>query len=280
MELCGAYRLQVRYKVPGVNNGNFVYYTDNGLRRDCAIVVSPKKALEINMYEVNPLIAEAKDTTFDGRGTFLDLVNDSSIPGEAGGYEGRPDALNKDHYAALGVNMLWLQPIHPIGVDGRDTNPKTGQPFDPGSPYAVRDYLSVAPMLGRANTAASADSEFQTFVQRLDQWGVGVMMDGTFNHSAPDVIMCKGAADLGITTNAGQEIRDFNPGWYAKEGFPGTPAASESEIAIAPDRNDFGNWTDVREFYFGNYYALVKEKGAQNPDKSYPDNAYKLAFLL
>ena len=280
VNLCGAYRLQVRYKVAGVNNGNFVYYTDNGLRRDCAIVVSPKKALEINMYEVNPLIAEAKDTTFDGRGTFLDLVNDPALPDEAAGYEGRPDALNKDHYAALGVNMLWLQPIHPIGVDGRDTNPKTGQLFDPGSPYAVRDYWSVAPMLGRANTAASADSEFQTFVQRLDQWGVGVMMDGTFNHSAPDVIMGKGAADLGITTNAGQEIRDFNPGWYAKEGFPGTPAASKSEIAIAPDRNDFGNWTDVREFYFGNYDALVKEKGTQNPNKSYPDNAYKLAFLL
>jgi hypothetical protein len=36
----------------------------------------------------------------------------------------------------------------------------------------------------------------------------------------------------------------------------------------------------VREFYFGDYDALVKEKGMQNPDKSYPDNAYKLAFLL
>ena len=36
----------------------------------------------------------------------------------------------------------------------------------------------------------------------------------------------------------------------------------------------------MREFYFGDYDALVKEKGTQNPDKSYPDNAYKLAFLL
>jgi glycosidase len=281
VNLCGAYRLQVRYKVAGVNNGNFVYYTDNGLRRDCAVVVSPKKSLELNMYEVNPLIVEAKDTTFDGRSTFLDLVNDRSLPGEDTSYQGRPDALNKDHYAALGVNMLWLQPIHPIGVEGRDINPETpGQPFDPGSPYAVRDYWSVAPMLGRANTATSADAEFQTFVQRLDQWGVGVMMDGTFNHSAPDVVMGKGAVDLGITGNATQEIRDFNTGWYAKEGFPGTPASTKGEIAIAPDRNDFGNWTDVREFYFGDYDALVKEKGTQNPDKSYPDNAYKLAFLL
>ncbi|MFZ9937127.1 MAG: alpha-amylase domain-containing protein [Luteolibacter sp.] len=281
VNLCGAYRLQVRYKVPGVNGGDFTYYTDNGLRRDCAVVVSPKKSLELNMYEVNPLIVEAKDTTEAGRSTFLDLVNDPSLPGEAGGYDGRPDALNKNHYASLGVNMLWLQPIHPIGVEGRDINPETpGQPFNPGSPYAVRDYWSVAPMLGRANTPASADAEFQTFVQRLDQWGVGVMMDGTFNHSAPDVVMGKGAVDLGITGNAAQEIRDFNTGWYAKEGFPGTPASTKGEIAIAPDRNDFGNWTDVREFYFGDYDALVKEKGTQNPDKSYPDNAYKLAFLL
>jgi glycosidase len=281
VNLCGAYRLQVRYKVAGVNGGNYIYYTDNGLRRDCAVVVSPKKALEMNMYEVNPLIVEAKNTEFSGRSTFLDLVNDPALPGELGGYDGRPDALNKDHYSALGVNMLWLQPIHPIGVEGRDNNPETpGQPFDPGSPYAVRDYWKVAAMLGRNNSEANAMSEFQTFVQRLDNWGVGVMMDGTFNHSSPDAIMGQGAVDLGITANGTQQIRAFNPGWYAKEGFPGTPAASEDEVAIAPDRNDFGNWTDVREFFFGDYDALVKEKGTQNADKSYPDNAYKLAFLL
>lgn len=280
VNLCGAYRLQVRYKVSGVNSNEYIYYTDNALRRDCAIVVSPKKALQLTMYEVNPLIVEAKDTTFSGRSTFLDLVNDPSLAGETGGYDGRPDGLNRNHYAALGVNMLWLQPIHPIGIEGRDTNPETGSAFDPGSPYAVRDYWTVAPMLGRSNTESNALSEFQTFVQRLDAWGVGVMMDGTFNHSAPDAIMGQGAVDLGITTNATQPIRSFNTRWYAKEGFPAQAATTLSEIAIAPDRNDFGNWTDVREFYFGDYDALVKEKGTQNLDKTYPDNAYKLAFLL
>jgi hypothetical protein len=281
VNLCGAYRLQVRYKIAGVNSGNYIYYTDNGLRRDCAVVVSPKKALQMNMYEVNPLIVEAKDTTKAGRSTFLDLVNDPALPGEVGGYDGRPDALNKSFYTDLGVNMLWLQPIHPIGIEGRDINPETpGQPFDPGSPYAVRDYWTVAAMLGRSDTAENAMSEFQTFVSRLDDWGVGVMMDGTFNHSAPDAITGQGAVDLGITSNGTAQIRNFNPGWYAKEGFPGTPAANTNEIAIAPDRNDFGNWTDVREFYLGDYDALVKEKGTQNPDKTYPDNAYKLAFLL
>lgn len=277
---CGAYRLQVRYKV---NGGDYIYYTDNGQRRDCAIVVSPKKALKSNMYEVNPLIVEAKNTSFSGRSTFLDLVNDPALPGEAGGFDGRPDALNKDHYGAVGINMLWLQPIHPIGVEGRDNNPETpGIPFDPGSPYAVQDYWSVAPMLGRGagTSAATAMAEFQTFVTRLDQWGVDVMMDGTFNHSAPDAIMGQGAVDLGITANPSAQIRSFDTRWYAKEGFPAQPAATLGEIAVAPDRNDFGNWTDVREFYFGNYDTLVKAKGPQNPDKSYPDNASKFEFLL
>jgi glycosidase/plastocyanin len=282
VNLCGAYRLQVRYKVAGVNDGNFIYYTDHAQRRDCAIVVSPKKALRLTMYEVNPLIVEAKGTDPGDRSTFLDLVNDPDIPGESGGFDGRPDALNKNHYSALGVNMLWLQPIHPIGVEGRDTDPtKTPPaPFDPGSPYAVRDYWSVADMLGRSNTAANAMQEFQTFVSRLDQWGVGVMMDGTFNHSAPDAIMGQGATDLGLPYSASAQIRNANPAWYAKQGFPAQPATTAAEIAIAPDRNDFGDWTDTRELYFGNYDTLVKAKGTQNPDKSYPDNAHKFEFLL
>jgi glycosidase len=283
VNLCGAYRLQVRYKINGVNGGDYIYYTDSAQRRDLAVVVSPKKALTVNMYEVNPLIVEAKDTSFAGRSTFLDLVNDPDLPGESGGYDGRPDALNKLHYSALGVNMLWLQPIHPIGVDGRDLNPETpGLPFDPGSPYAVRDYWSVAPMLGRGagNSASTAMAEFQTFVSRLDEWGVGVMMDGTFNHSAPDAIMGQGAADLGLPYAPSAQIRNANPGWFAKQGFPAQPAANAAEIAIAPDRNDFGDWTDVRELYFGNYDTLVKAKGTQNADKTYPDNAHKFEFLL
>lgn len=278
---CGAYRLQARYRL---NGGGALYYTDHAQRRDCAVVVSPRKALEPIMYEVNPLIVEAKDTTFAGRSTFLDLVNDPEIPEEAGGYDGRPDALNKFHFQGLGVDLLWLQPIHPIGIEGRDINPDTDEPFDPGSPYAVRDYWSVAPMLGRGTGTdpETAMDEFRTFVERLDSWGVGVMMDGTFNHSAPDAIMGQGAVDLGFVSagNATTRIRDYNSRWYAREGFPGQPATETGDIAVAPDRNDFGNWTDVREFFFGTYDALVKAKGTPNPDGSYPDNAYRLNPML
>ena len=35
-------------------------------------------------------------------------------------------------------------------------------------------------------------------------------------------------------------------------------SASQNDIAVAPDRIDFGKWTDVREFYFGAYDYLVR----------------------
>jgi glycosidase len=249
---CGAYRVNARYKVNGT--GAWVYYSDHAQRRDLAVVVSPKKALDLTMYEINPLTAEATAPTFDGRSTFEDLhvVNVD-----------RADYLNGSSYTNLGVNMLWLQPIHPIGIDGRDIDPATGLPWDPGSPYAVRDYWSVNPMLGDANTPEDALDEFQAFVAAMDARGVGIMMDGTFNHSAPDCVFGQGAADLFGMTNSAAEIRTLKPQWFARAGSPGEHATTyqggqNTDIAVAPDRIDFGQWTDVREFWFGSYDCLVK----------------------
>ncbi|MFT7512591.1 MAG: glycosidase [Candidatus Omnitrophota bacterium] len=249
---CGAYRINARYRV---NGGAWVYYTDHGLRRDCAVVVSPSSVHEAVMYEVNPMTVEATSDTFAGRSTFRDLhlVNVD-----------RPDFLNTLHYSGIGVNMLWLQPIHPIGIEGRDTDVETGSAFDPGSPYAVRDYWSVNPVLGADNTAAGALQEFQSFVAALDATGVGIMMDGTFNHCSPDAILGQGASDLfPWANNSAAKLRDIRPQWFSKSGSPGEHASYyqnelDTDIALAPDRIDFGSWTDVRDLYFGSYDTLVK----------------------
>ncbi|MFN7159481.1 MAG: alpha-amylase family glycosyl hydrolase, partial [Erythrobacter cryptus] len=45
-----------------------------------------------------------------------------------------------ERLAAMGVDIIWLMPIHPIGLEGRKGSL--------GSPYAVRDYLAVNPELG------------------------------------------------------------------------------------------------------------------------------------
>ena len=258
---CGAYRINARWKI---NGGAWQYYTDNGLRRDCAVVVSPKKALNTTLYELNPLTAEATSDQFAGRSSFRNMyLNDS----------GRPNGISTNLLNSLGVNMIWLQPIHPIGTVGRDIDPTTSLPYDPGSPYAVQDYWQVNPVLGDPNTSSQAMTEFTNFVANYDAHGVGVMLDGTFNHSAWDCQIGAMGVEmdlkngLGVTVNPTNPISAVRPAWYSKRNDYGNPATyfnttNDTDIAVAPDRIDFGKWADAAEFFFGTYDCLVQKPAA------------------
>ena len=70
----GAYRLTARYRTIG--SSTWQYYTSNG-RRDHAIVVSPKAARNINLYEINTLNINATGDQMAQRSTFADLHNSS-----------------------------------------------------------------------------------------------------------------------------------------------------------------------------------------------------------
>ncbi|NCC50889.1 MAG: hypothetical protein EOM20_06690 [Spartobacteria bacterium] len=254
---CGAYRVNARYKV---NNGEYAYYTDNALRRDCAVVVSPTKTLDVVMYELNPMIAEAQDSTFFGRSTFEDMyvVNTTFV-----------DRVSTSSLNSLGVNMIWLQPIHPIGSENRQDDPETGNPYDPGSPYAVRNYWTINSVLGDPSSESNAMIEFADFVGAMDDNGVGIMLDGTFNHSAWDCEVGQVGVDMfDWATNATDLIRDIQPGWYSREGYYNLEAThyfggSNKDVAEAPDRIDFGKWSDACDFYFGVYDCLVQEGPTQ-----------------
>ena len=273
---CGAYRINARYKV---NGGDYVYYTDHGLRRDCAVVVSPKKSLEVTMYEINPLTAEATNIYFEGRSTFEDMYKINTD---------RPDRINTNYFKQLGVNMIWLQPIHPIGSDGRETDPLTGSAYDPGSPYAVRNYWKVNGVLGDPYSADGSQSmtEFTNFVAAYDANGIGVMLDGTFNHSAWDCeIGAVGAEMFGWASNAASFIRDIKPSWYSKNtdyGQRATYYGSEQlkDIGSAPDRIDFGKWDDAAEFHYGTYDCLVQGQGSEFAEGEAWNSQWFYRFLL
>jgi hypothetical protein len=252
---CGAYRINARYKI---NGSGYHYYSDNALRRDCAVVVSPKKALQNVIYELNPMFAEATNANFYGRSTFADMYMVNSD---------RPDRISTNVLRDLGINMIWLQPIHPIGTEGREIDPITGTYYDPGSPYAVRNYWKVNSVLGDPATDDQAMTEFTNFVQAMDSIGIGVMLDGTFNHSAWDCEVGQPAVDMfGFATNSAY-IRDVVPSWYSKENHYGQMATyygsmSTKDIAPAPDRIDFGKWFDAADFHFGTYDCLVQDAPA------------------
>ncbi|MCX9147198.1 alpha-amylase family glycosyl hydrolase [Erythrobacter sp. WG] len=73
--------------------------------------------------------------------------------------------------AAMGVDIVWLMPIHPIGEANRKGSL--------GSPYAVRDYRAVNPELG-------TEAEFRAFVDEAHRLGLKVILDWVANHSAHD----------------------------------------------------------------------------------------------
>ena len=95
---------------------------------------------------------------------------------------------------ALGADILWLMPIHPIGAEKR----KGGL----GSPYAVQDFYGVNPEFGSLQ-------DLKALVREIHRLGMYVILDWVANHSAWDNPLTKS-----------------HPEWYLKDkqgNFQPTP---------------------------------------------------------
>lgn len=71
----------------------------------------------------------------------------------------------------LGVDVVWLMPVHPIGVKERKGSL--------GSYYAIRDYYEINPEFGTM-------ADFDAFVAEAHTLGLKVIMDCVANHTSPD----------------------------------------------------------------------------------------------
>ena len=94
---------------------------------------------------------------------------DFSSAGNLNGVTARLDEL-KD----LGVTVLWLMPIHPIG--------KKFRKGEYGSPYAVRDYYAIDPDYGTVD-------DLKKLVAEAHKRDLKVIMDLVVNHTAWDNVM-------------------------------------------------------------------------------------------
>jgi hypothetical protein len=217
----GAYRLGVRWKLKGEDK--WTWFTNATNRRDHMVVVSPKEAQEMRIYEVNIFNMESSGSDFASRSTIEDL---SDRPGSIHTDPNRPNKFSLEYLRKLNMNWIWFQPYHPYGWDGRhlsgqnirDRDPNqlmantlvwngTGfdesldYPYSLGSPYAVKNFWEVEPrMTGKfvgdpddiratrdpANRAA-AMSALQDFMADADAAGINLIPDAAFNHTAWDV---------------------------------------------------------------------------------------------
>lgn len=97
-----------------------------------------------------------------------------SATGDFNGITARLDTLR-----ALGVDVIWLMPIHPIG--------QLRKKGSIGSPYAVRDYYGINPAYGTTD-------DLHRLVTEAHRRGLKVIMDIVINHTAWDNTMMSNPA--------------------------------------------------------------------------------------
>ena len=127
--------------------------------------------------------------------------------------------------ADMGVDIVWLMPIHPIGEVERKG------PM--GSPYAVKDYRAVNPDLG-------TEEDFRAFVEAAHSNGLKVILDWVANHSAWD-----------------NPHTATNPDWYTRnpEGEMMPPEGTDwSDVADF----DYSN-SELREYMTESLTYWVRE---------------------
>lgn len=94
-----------------------------------------------------------------------------SAQGNFKGITARLDSLKE-----LGVTILWLMPIHPIGQEKKKGSI--------GSPYAVRDYYGINPDYG-------TKQDLQQLIAEAHRRGMKVIIDIVANHTAWDSVLMK-----------------------------------------------------------------------------------------
>lgn len=78
--------------------------------------------------------------------------------------------------AGMGVDVVWLMPIHPIG----ELNKKGSL----GCPYSIRDYRGVNPEYGTRE-------DFGRLIERAHELGLKVMIDVVYNHTSHDSVLVR-----------------------------------------------------------------------------------------
>ena len=114
-------------------------------------------------------------------------------PGDGGTFDDVKAHLST--LKSMGINTLYLNPIHVIGSIRRKYNLHDFLPsyLQPGSPYSIKDYKSIDPELTydrdtNKHLLSDPQQEFKDLVAAAHSKGIFVVMDLVFNHTAHDFV--------------------------------------------------------------------------------------------
>src|SRR3990170_369889 len=156
-----------------------------------------------------PARAMAPDTSWVARGAIYEVfVRDFSPTGDFRGV-----IAGLDRIQAAGADVVWLMPIHPVGVLNRK---------DPlGSPYSVLDYRATNPDFGTA-------ADFRALVHAVHERGMKLIIDWVPNHTSWDNVW----------------VRE-HPAFYVRN--------ERGEMSVPrDDQGRLTDWTDVAQLDYRN----------------------------
>lgn len=120
-------------------------------------------------------------------------------------------ATHLDRLQEMGVGIIWLMPIHPIGQQNRLGSL--------GSPYSVKDYLQVNPEYGSL-------AQFKDLVNMIHARGMYVIIDWVANHTAWDNVLTTTHPEWYVTDNNGNFTSPPGTNWsdviqldYSQQGL-------------------------------------------------------------
>jgi len=131
------------------------------------------------------------DTSWIARSAIYEVFVRDFSP--AGDFQGLIDGL--DRIEAIGANVIWLMPIHPVGVLNRK------EPL--GSSYSVTDYRAINPEYG-------TEADFRKLVSAVHARGMKLILDWVPNHTAWDHVWVREHPDRYTRLENGKMTEPLN----------------------------------------------------------------------
>lgn len=156
----------------------------------------------------------------------------------------------------LGVDVVWLMPIHPIGVVGRKGTL--------GSYYAASDYCAVNPEFGTME-------DFDIFLASAHSLGLKVIIDMVCNHTSPDAVWNDKEVgyDWYVRDSLGNTIVEYDWTDIAKLDYsnPDLRKAMDDVLRFWINKGIDGFRCDAAWSLPTDYWAgILPELKAQNPE--------------
>ena len=175
----------------------------------------------------------------------------------------------------LGVDVLYLNPIHMIGEVFRNYNPHDLLPeyLQPGCPYSIKDYKSVDQELSFGDKGPSSDehpfAEFRKFVNLAHGLGLRVYLDLVFNHSAHDAVFQRSHPEWFLYKEDILSLEE--PYIYPHELSDGKPWGDAKHTFSPFDHGHW--WKDTAQLNWNNvdsYPEFVMPQVSENPPPKNP----------